>query len=52
MKYLPLDKLSHIQSIQQISRISFLKKWTTIKKKKYARPETYGYTCSNRMNEE
>jgi len=50
MKYLPLDKLSNHQSIQQISRISFLKKSTTIKK--YSRPETYGYTCSNRMNEE
>jgi hypothetical protein len=33
MKYLPLDKLSHHQSIQQISRISFLIKSTTIKKK-------------------
>jgi len=33
MKYLPLDKLSNHQSIQQISRISFLKKSTTIKKK-------------------
>ena len=32
MKYLPLDKLSNHQSIQHISRISFLKKSTTIKK--------------------
>lgn len=33
VKYVPLDKLSNHQSIQQISRISFLKKSTTIKKK-------------------